>query len=184
MCIRDRYLVVTGPKGRGRQLNLATKQIRGGYLWFLHSDSQLPENAIELVQNIIRERKDGLHFFDLKFVDEGEQRMAINEAGVLFRSRLLKIPFGDQGFLIKTKTFKALGSYSESTSYGEDHLLVWACHQAGVPVKPIGASIRTSARKYVSKGWLRTTLQHLYLTGRQASPELATYLRKKWKVCN
>jgi hypothetical protein len=64
--------------------------------------------------------------------------------------------------------FERLDGFDEHASYGEDHLLVWAAHHAGVPVVPVGASLRTSARRYRERGWLRTTLRHLLLTARQA----------------
>ena len=73
--------------------------------------------------------------------------------------------------------FFSLGGFPEDAPYGEDHLLAWRAHQQGVPLRCTGARLRTSARKYGERGWLRTTARHVYLTYRQALPEAARLWR-------
>jgi hypothetical protein len=70
--------------------------------------------------------------------------------------------------LIPRKTFNRIGPYDETIHCGEDHALVWAARRAGLPVRPLRATIKTSARKYAERGWARTTLTHLWLTWQQA----------------
>lgn len=171
--------VVSGPQGRAAQLNRGAAFSNHSYLWFLHSDSKLSPSCIDIVMEKVDEKAKGLFFFDLKFDDGSLSKMLINEVGVFLRSRCLKMPFGDQGFLIDKQTFLDLGAFDEEAAYGEDHLLVWSCHLNGIPVKAIGASIQTSARKYHDKGWLQTTGTHLKLTYRQAFPEFVKLIKKR-----
>ena len=85
------------------------------------------------------------------------------------------------GFLsLEKEAFHSLGGFDESAAYGEDHLLVWKARQAGLRLKCTGADIATSARKYRERGWLKVTLQHLWLTACQATPQF--YLLMKARI--
>lgn len=161
-----------GTRGRGAQLNRGARAATGEFLWFLHADSRPGEDAIPVLLRRLRSDPGALWYFDLRFLHDGPRAVKINEFGALIRSRVLGLPFGDQGFAMSRRCFEQLGGYSETTAYGEDHLLVWAARHAGVPVRPVGLPLLTSARKYARQGWLITTLRHLRLTWRQAVPEL------------
>ncbi|HEY9844874.1 MAG TPA: hypothetical protein V6D03_01635, partial [Candidatus Caenarcaniphilales bacterium] len=113
------------PKGRGRQLNAGAKATQKPYLWFLHADSRLREPALYALERSLKHKPDALHYFDLEFLDDGPRLTLINEIGVWFRSHVLGLPFGDQGFCLARQLFQGLGGFCEDTSYGEDHLLVW-----------------------------------------------------------
>ncbi|RPJ70307.1 MAG: DUF2064 domain-containing protein, partial [Alphaproteobacteria bacterium] len=74
-----------------------------------------------------------------------------------------------------------LGMFDENAKYGEDHLLVWRAHQRGIEVLPAFAELFTSARKYRNSGWVTTTSRHIFLTYKQALPQLLIYLRSRNK---
>jgi len=96
---------------------------------------------------------------------------ALMRGGARLRSRILKVPFGDQGFCIKKALFHKLEGFPEDLPYGEDHVFVWKIRQHGTELQPTGAILYTSARKYKKHGWLKTTLLHQYLWIKQAWPE-------------
>lgn len=156
--------------GRARQMNLGARHARGQWLWFLHADTRLDSHVREALNQFLARDQEALGWFDLKFRDDGPALSRLNAHGACWRSRWLGLPFGDQGFVIPARVFAQLGGYDETARYGEDHLLVWAAHAIGLPVQPIGATLLTSARKYATHGWLRTTLRHWLLTLRQALP--------------
>jgi len=156
--------------GRARQMNLGARHARGRWLWFLHADTRLAAPALLALNEFLARGHEALGWFDLKFRDDGPALTCLNARGARWRSRWFGLPFGDQGFVIPARAFAQLGGYDETVRYGEDHLLVWAAHATGLPVRPIGATILTSARKYATQGWLRTTLRHWRLTLRQALP--------------
>lgn len=176
-------LVREGQKRSG-QMNAAALNAKHEWLWFLHADSRLCENTLEKMRMVMSKDKLALYYFDLKFRDDGPRQMILNERSVKFRSDVLKIPFGDQGFLIRRETFFDLGMYREDVNFGEDHVLVWKCHQSGIAVLPVGAGLLTSARKYQEKGWGKTTLKHVMLTFQQATPEFFKLVGSKlgWKI--
>jgi rSAM/selenodomain-associated transferase 2 len=158
------------PPGRARQMNLGARHARGQWLWFLHADSRLSAQALTALNQFLARDQEALGWFELEFRNDGPALTWLNARGARWRSRWCGLPFGDQGFVIPARTFAQLGGYDETARYGEDHLLVWAAHAARLPLRPIGASILTSARKYAAHGWLRTTLRHGLLTLRQALP--------------
>lgn len=150
---------------RASSMNRAAAMASGMHLWFIHADTILSSNAIEALQARLTD-EEAIHYFDLRF--DGGPLMRLTELGVHFRSRCFGIPFGDQALCLSRDTFTRLGGYDERTSTGEDHLLVQKAHRLGLPVRPVGATILTSARKYTRDGWFRTTWNHLRLTIHQA----------------
>ena len=172
---------ITSP-GRAEQMNLGAQLATREYMWFLHADSRLSSSVLEQLDRMVGENVDALMFFDLEFRDDGPAITRWNAKGARFRSRVLGMPFGDQGFCLRRETFFRLGGFDETAEYGEDHLLVWKARQQEIPLQALDAKISTSARKYDRIGWLRTTLSHLWLTARQALPQwwrLATRSHKQ-----
>ena len=165
--------------GRAQQMNAGASIANGEFLWFLHVDSVFDAIAIKKLCQAVRQFPDGLLYFDLRFLKDATPLMKINQWGVHFRSRVLKMPFGDQGLCIRRDLFDQCGTYQESLPYGEDHILVWHALQNGLSVCSVQAPLFTSARKYRTQGWLKTTMTHVFLFIKQALPELIKLLNIK-----
>jgi hypothetical protein len=174
---RWRWLVA--PRGRARQLNAGARAADGAVLWFLHADSRVAPADVAALRDALRAAPGALHYFDLAFLPDGPRGMRLNAAGAWVRSRWLGMPFGDQGLCVRRDVWARLGGFDEAAPYGEDHLFVWRARQAGVPLRPTGGVVRTSARRYREHGWGRTTLRHVRLTARQAFPEWVALLRAR-----
>lgn len=176
---RVRLSWVRTAAGRATQLNTAARAAKGTHLWFLHADSRLPDGTIAKLAERVVEAPDALHYFDLRFLADGPRWMRLNAIGTFVRSRVLGMPFGDQGFCLARDAFLALGGYDPEAPYGEDHLLVWHAARARVKLAPVKAALFTSARKYRERGWARTTAKHVLLTWKQALPQaVALWLRR------
>ncbi|MGE3714764.1 MAG: glycosyltransferase [Alphaproteobacteria bacterium] len=160
---------------RAKSLNMGAAKATGDYLWFLHADSTLGEGWLAALKTAIENHPDALLYFDLAFRNDATPLMWLNALGARFRSRILGVPFGDQGFCIRKALFEKLGGFPEGLAYGEDHVFVWRARQAGIKLKPTNATITTSARKYQAHGWAATTFMHQYLWVKQAWPE--------WRKC-
>lgn len=176
-----RWLVTAA--GRGPQQNAGATSVGGEHLLFLHADSHIGPVAIDAIARRIRDEPRILHFLRLAFADDGPRATAFNARGARFRSERLSLPFGDQGFGLSRALFERLGRFDERAPYGEDHLLVWAAHRAGVPVRVVDepdATVTTSARRYRDRGWFRTTARHLAMTVAQATPQLAGLLADRF----
>jgi Glycosyl transferase family 2 len=163
-----RVHVALAPRGRALQLNAGASATTARWLWFLHADSVLTATAASAMARHLDRDESDLGFFDLRFLNDGPALMAINSFGAWFRSRWLGIPFGDQGFVMSRALFDRLGGFDAAVEFGEDHDLIWRARAAGATIRPVGAALFTSARKYAERGWLRTTAMHLHATWRQA----------------
>lgn len=176
----DHTLITLHSKpGRGPQMNAGARHASGKYLWFLHADTHLTNRSIAKLMTLLAKDQKALFYFDLTFHDDPTGLMCLNALGVQFRSRLLKMPFGDQGLCISKALFDTLGGYDENLSRAEDHAFVWHARHHSVPLVPVRAKLSTSARKYTQNGWLRTTLLHLCLSGQQAWPEIKKTLWRR-----
>lgn len=165
--------------GRAKQLNTGANSAEGDFLWFLHCDSKINLAAIEQLKTSIGDKPDTIHYFDLKFLKDGPRLMVSNSYGVWLRSHILRLPFGDQGFCMHRDVFSELGGFCEKAPYGEDHLFVWKAHQNRIKLNCVNVPIYTSARRYHSQGWLKTTARHIALTVRQATPELIRLIKMR-----
>lgn len=172
------YLTSEGG-GRAKSINIGISKAKNDTIWCLHADTRLNDSAIKAAEEFALKNAKVLWYFDLKFYDKPHALMWLNELGVWFRSHILGIPFGDQGFLAKKELYSLTNGYEENLNYGEDHIFVWKCKQHNIPVKSLGKKLYTSARKYKSQGWLRTTISHQLAWMRQAYPEW----KKKRKKC-
>lgn len=157
---------LSAPRGRALQQNAGAQAARGQWLCFLHADSRLDAHALRAL-DLLPQRPPALYFFDLGFFD-GPVLLRLNALGANLRSRLLRLPFGDQGLCLPRALFVQLGGFDESLPRAEDHALVWAARRAGLAVRPLGARLLTSGRRYRQHGWLRTTSRFLALSLRQA----------------
>ncbi|ODU46354.1 glycosyl transferase family 2 [uncultured Aquimonas sp.] len=153
-------------QGRASQQNAGAAAARGNWLCFLHADSRLEAAAVRALA-AVAQRAAALYHFDLGFFD-GPALLRLNALGANLRSRLFGLPFGDQGLCLPRADFQRLGGFDERLPRAEDHALVWAAHRAKLPVRRLGARLRTSGRRYAEAGWLRTTLRFLALSWTQA----------------
>ena len=169
---------LTSKAGRAYQMNAGAKIAKGEFLWFLHADSKFGRNTLSVLLRAIQNHPKNLLYFDLAFLNDASCLMFINRWGVWFRSRILKVPFGDQGFCIPCDLFEKIGGFPEGLTYGEDHVFVWKARQNGIVVRPVGTTLYTSARKYKKHGWLKTTFLHQYLWIKQAWPEWKKFKKK------
>jgi hypothetical protein len=165
----DFEIVLAQGGTRASAMNAGAARSTGAFLWFVHADTTLAPSTVERLREVAATHRNEIGYCDVRF--DGGGIMRLTDLGILFRSRVMALPFGDQALALPAAVFQSLGGYCEDVCYGEDHLLVWRAHQLGVSVRPMHAVVGTSAVKYRTKGWLRTTLRHLTMTLRQAWPE-------------
>ncbi len=139
---------------RGRRLDLAARQATGDILFFLHADSRPPPGAIELIRETLgRGAQAGA--FSLGYEDATPALSWIAWWANL-RSRLLKLPFGDQGLFCRRETYQRSGGYRD-LPICDDVDLVLRLRRAG-PFVVLREKMLTSPRRYRERGALRQVL--------------------------
>lgn len=146
--------VVCGTAGRGAQLNRGAAATRAGALLFLHADTALPAGARELVLAALAAGCDG-GAFGVRF-DAPTPIYRLGGTIVNLRTRLTRLPLGDQAQFASRAAFERLGGFREWPIL-EDLDFAWRLRAGGrrkVGILP--ATVTTSARRYQRRGVART----------------------------
>ncbi len=151
-------------QGRAGQLNAGAQQSEGAVLWFVHADSRMTAEVKSELQRFLQTGQWGLGYFRLRFADDGPWLTRLNAWAANLRSRFCRLPFGDQGFVVRKSVFEQLQGFDESIALGEDLDFVVRLKAAGLALRELPADLITSARRYRQQGWWRTTWRHVYLT--------------------
>jgi uncharacterized protein len=147
--------VITSEPGRAKQMNEGAAIARSNILLFLHADTRLPDNFLELVQKTLAQPQVVAGAFEL--VIEGDLLgLRWVERGVNWRSRYLQMPYGDQAIFLKAETFRQLGGFAPLPIM-EDFEFIKRLQKIGkIAIAP--ASVITSGRRWQKLGVIKTTL--------------------------
>lgn len=152
-------IIVSSEGSRAKSLNAGAAKASREFLWFLHADSRVTQENIDILKRCLKREPEALHYFLLRL---GYGRPALNAWGANIRSVVFGLPYGDQGFVISKAQFEKIGGYPEY-AYGEDLLFVRKAKKIGVRVAFMPSKLSSSARKYRDQGWLKTTLKHQWM---------------------
>ncbi|MCU0078115.1 TIGR04283 family arsenosugar biosynthesis glycosyltransferase [Extibacter muris] len=156
--IEGKYKVLTGAKGRAAQMNLGAKKSAGDILFFLHADSELPDNPMSEIRRVMRQYRWGC--FGIAF---HEKHFFLWTCQVISNHRIKdrKVVFGDQGIFIDRDLFFEIGMYPE--------LPIMEDYQFSLTLKERGEAIGT-------------TRHHIYSSSRRFKGNTMTKLRIMWKM--
>ena len=152
---------VLSEKGRARQMNRGAALATSDILLFLHADTFLPSNAFALIQAAMNDKSFVGGAFDLGF-NTRRRIFKITEIYVFLRTRLTKMPFGDQAIFIRHHHFEQLGGYRDIPIM-EDVELMKCIKKRGDRIQIIPEKVRTSARRYEQEGIVHTTIRNWML---------------------
>jgi rSAM/selenodomain-associated transferase 2 len=102
---------ITVPKGRAVQMNAGAQKALTGVLIFLHADTFLPENSLDLIQHAIN---NGAQWgrFDMQLVGESSM-LKVVAVMMNWRSRLTGIATGDQVIFVTRSAFQEVGYFPD-----------------------------------------------------------------------
>jgi rSAM/selenodomain-associated transferase 2 len=151
----------------------------GKTLVFLHADTLLPGHWQEMAETALRESAIVGGAFDLA-IDSERFSLKVIAAAASLRSRITRIPYGDQAIFVRREYFQRIGGFRELPLM-EDVDLMRRIRQQGNRITILPAKALTSARRWEEEGALFCTLRNwllitLYVMG--VSPErLARFYR-------
>jgi len=151
----------TSPRGRGRQMNEGVAIASGGILLFLHADTALPPDALKLIAAVMQKTTYAAGAFDLGIKSERFVFRVIEFAASL-RSRITRIPFGDQAVFTRKEYFDAIGGFKEIPIM-EDVEIMQRIKKRGDKIVILPQKTFTSSRRWEAEGILYSTLRNWVL---------------------
>lgn len=147
--------VLRTEKGRARQMNRGAQAATVDIFLFLHADTKLPDNGLNLIRDEIQ-----------KGTKAGRFRMKFDDRHWLLRfyesyTRFQFFSYGDQGFFVRRGLFEELGGFREDVPF-EDIDFYKRLRQRTTPAI-IKRPVITSARRFGGVGYLKQKFVNLFL---------------------
>ncbi len=154
-------LTVRSERGRARQMNTAADLAEGEILLFLHADTKLPPDALKKIRQVLENPKYVGGAFDLG-IDSEKFFLKFIANRASFRSRLTRMPYGDQAIFIRKSYFDKIGRFKDITIM-EDVELMRRIKKLGGQIYIIDEKVLTSPRRWEKEGAVYTTLRNQIL---------------------
>ena len=148
-------------KGRGSQMNKGADIAAGDILVFLHEDTTLEHHALKSIIDVMHHKSVVGGAFDLG-IRSRKAVFRIIEKTVFIRSRIMKLPYGDQALFIKRKFFYQIGGFREIPIM-EDVDLIRRIKKNGGKMAMISSKVQTSPRRWEREGVLYCTVRNWIL---------------------
>ena len=148
--------IIAGAPSRGGQLRRGAGAAHGDWMLFLHADTILPAGWAGLAAAHLETGRPAC--FRLKF-DTGGLAPRLVAGWANLRSKLFRLPYGDQGLLVSARDYRAVGGYRDIPLM-EDVAIARAL---GRRLVMLPMHVRTSAARYRREGWLRRGGRNLSL---------------------
>ncbi|MGQ9646790.1 MAG: TIGR04283 family arsenosugar biosynthesis glycosyltransferase [Thermodesulfobacteriota bacterium] len=167
--IHDHHVTkVASQKGRGKQMNAGASLARGDILIFLHADTELPVSVFKRMNAFIHRSEFVGGAFDLGIKSDKMIFKLIASLASL-RSRMNRIPYGDQVIFIRRDYFIETGGYKDIPLM-EDVELMRRVKRSGKKIVIFHDRVMTSPRRWEKEGLLycivrNWMLQVLYFLG-------------------
>ena len=151
--------LISSEKGRANQMNYGAERAIAPILLFLHADTRLPSNAFQKITTVFqRSPHITAGAFDLS-IDSPRWIFRVIGKVSSWRSRLTRIPYGDQGIFIRRDIFQALGGFA-NVPLMEDVILMRSLKKKRMKIAFIREPVVTSARRWEREGIIQCTLRN------------------------
>ena len=148
-------LTLSVPLGRASQMNAGARRAQGEHFLFLHSDTVLPEQAMEGISVALNQSERVWGRFDVRF-DSPLLLLRVVASMMNWRSRWTGIATGDQAMFVQRQAFERVGGFPE-IALMEDIALSRSLKRLSRPLC-LRVRVTTSGRRWENNGALRTIL--------------------------
>jgi hypothetical protein len=149
--------VLSSRPSRGGQMNAGASEAAGDLLLFLHADTVLPDNFSSLIRQAMTDPEVVGGSFALK-IQPSTPLLRYIERNVTWRTRLFRLPYGDQAIFVRASLFRLMGGYAD-IALMEDVEFVRRLRKIG-KIAFIPVPVITSSRRYEKMGVPRAILKN------------------------
>lgn len=151
--------VIEAPRGRGSQLAAGAAAAKGEWLCFLHADTRPEPGWRTAVERFIGDpaHRERAAYFAYRLDDPAPAARRL-ERIVAWRSRVLGLPYGDQGLILSRAFYRELGGHPQLPLMEDVALARRIGRRLLVALE---AAALTSAARYRRDGYLRRSLRNL-----------------------
>jgi rSAM/selenodomain-associated transferase 2 len=155
--------LLDAPRGRARQMNAGARAARGDILVFLHADVRMPPDAARWITRTLARPRTAAGAFRTWTVDD---RVPPRTAPWLHladvRSRVTRIPYGDQALFLRKSTFETVGGFPDQPLM-EDLELSLRLRRLG-KIRTAPARVHVSGRRFLAHPLRDTLVVNLFPT--------------------
>lgn len=173
-------VVVNGKKGRACQMNAGAKAASGDYVLFLHADTTVPLDVVDVIRRQLRDEKTVIGGFVSLIETKSRTFWGISWHNVIKTDycavisrpfaylRGFRILFGDQAMFCRRDDFDRVGGFDESLPIMEDADLCVRMHFKGRGkhrgrIKLLDRVVTTSGRRIERLGNVKATAVHVLI---------------------
>jgi rSAM/selenodomain-associated transferase 2/rSAM/selenodomain-associated transferase 1 len=172
----------TAPSKAG-QMNAGAAEAGGDVLIFLHADTRLPDQFDEKVLAAVTRKGVSAGAFTLG-IDTDAPGLKFIEQVANWRSRYLRMPYGDQALFVSRPLFNAIGGFPDLPIMEDFELVRRLRRKSKIAILP--EAVQTSPRRWLNFGILRTWILNqmiiiAYLIGISPQQLAHWYRREKGK---
>jgi rSAM/selenodomain-associated transferase 2 len=154
-------VTATSPPGRAIQMNRGAALASGEILLFLHADTLLPAGGLSEISAATGDTPTAWGAFDLG-IDSNRPIFRLIEAAIRLRTRITRIPYGDQALFLTRPLFESVGGFPEIPIM-EDVELARKLHRLKAVMRILPEKVRTSPRRWETEGLAYCTLRNWLL---------------------
>ena len=148
-----RARILSGTRGRARQMNSGAAASKAEVLLFLHADTLLPSTAAGDVRATLQDPRTIGGRFDVKFDRDSGWYWLIGRM-MNWRSRVTGIVTGDQALFVRRPVFEAIGGFPDIPIM-EDIAFSKRLKRVG-RIAALKSCVITSSRRWARRGTIRT----------------------------
>ncbi|MCA9452035.1 MAG: TIGR04283 family arsenosugar biosynthesis glycosyltransferase [Nitrospiraceae bacterium] len=152
----SRYRIISGPCGRASQMNTGAALADSEILVFLHADTQMPDNARQVITDAMDDPQCVGGRFDVRFPQDTGYAWMVSRLMNL-RSRWSGIFTGDQTIFVRRSVFEKLGGFA-NIPLMEDIEFSSRLKRVGT-IASLRVKVITSFRRWEQQGPLRTIVR-------------------------
>jgi rSAM/selenodomain-associated transferase 2 len=149
--------LVETERGRARQMNAGALVAEGKTFWFLHADGEVPRDAIDQIQRVLRDPRNAGGYFRIQLPPD-RFVYRLTDGFAHYAGLLLRIRFGDHGFFCRRTSFQEIGGFPEVPLMEDAEFFRKLRRRGRIAIIP--SRLISSPRRYEKIGPWRLTLTY------------------------